>query len=179
MASPANEGGGIIANPDSDFWKVYCYRENEAFLAVETKSLSAEQTSIHLNLYTPFPDVMPCNADPNTLTLSIIYYYIPALHPPKGVAYLGGTADSHVGYAEMTADLKGDLSAEEVVDFYNDQLLAAGWKLVNRGHDEGSAWSNWTFQDDQGNDWIGSLKVDEESSSSDTLLASMTIEKIK
>ena len=33
------------------------------------------------------------------------------------------------------------------------------------------------FPDDQGNDWIGSLRVDEECSNSGTLLASMTIEK--
>jgi hypothetical protein len=72
---------------------------------------------------------MPCNADPNTDTFSIIYYYILALRPPKGFAYFCSTADSHVGYAEMTADLKGDLSPAEVIDFYNEQFLAAGWEM--------------------------------------------------
>lgn len=64
MASPANEGGALIANPDSDFYRTYCYGDNEASLGVETRSLSIRRTMIRLYLDTS--PSMPCNSDDNS-----------------------------------------------------------------------------------------------------------------
>ena len=88
-----------------------------------------------------------------------------------------GSANSDVGEAQTTLTLIGDLSAAEVADFYNKQLVAAGWKMQDGGDKEGAAWSNWTFKDDQGVDWIGSLIVVNGSRESNMLFAVVTIKK--
>jgi hypothetical protein len=172
--APTMQGGGFTSQ--SDLYKAYCYEENKAFLSVETPSISAEKTSIRLNLDTS-PDSYACNPD---ASYGASYMNtIPALSAPQGVAVQGTGAGSSDRDANVTATLKGDLAAAEVADFYNEQLSAAGWEMQNESQGEGAAWSNWTFRDEQGTDWFGALMVIETSAESDTLFAFVSIEKTK
>jgi len=66
VASPVNEGGDLSANPDSPFYRAYCYGDHEASLGVETKSLSLKRISTSIRLYLDTTSSStPCNADPN------------------------------------------------------------------------------------------------------------------
>jgi hypothetical protein len=66
VASPVNEGDGLPANPDSEFYKTYCYGDHEASLGVETKSLSVKRISTSIRLYLDTTSsATSCNADPN------------------------------------------------------------------------------------------------------------------
>jgi hypothetical protein len=56
-------------------------------------------------------------------------------------------------------------------------LVAAGWEMQSENQGEGAAWSNWSFLDEQGTDWIGALMVVEVSSESNALFATVTILK--
>jgi hypothetical protein len=172
--APANQGNGFF---HSDTYKGYCYGENEAFLSVETRSLTAGKTTIGLRLdINPQPQF--CDLDPNSEASYL--NGIPALRLPKGMTdHEGGLGQTSARSAQMSINLIGDLPAADVVDSYNEQLLAAGWKLQGSGVGEGAAWSNWTFQDEQGSDWIGALMVVEASSQSNILYAFVTIEKTK
>ena len=168
------QGGGFTSQ--SNLYKSYCYKENEAFLSVETPSISAEKTSIRLNLDIS-PDSYACNPD---ASYGASYMnLIPALNAPTGVAVQGTGAGSSDRDANVTATLKGNLSAAEVAEFYNEQLRAAGWEMQNENQGEGAAWSNWTFQDEQGTDWFGALMVLESSAENETLFAFVSIEKNK
>ena len=172
--APMNQGSGFTST--SDLYKWYCYGENEAYLSVETPSISAEKTSIRLSLDTS-PDSYMCNPNPDYGSQHV--NLIPALSAPKGVTVQGSGAGSSDRDANVSANLTGDLSAAEVVDFYNEQLLAADWKMQGGGDGEGAAWSQWTFQDEEGADWRGALMVVELSTDSDALFALVTIEKSK
>lgn len=174
IEAPTMQGGGFTDQSSAYQW--YCYGENEAVLGVETPSAPNEKSSIRLTLDIS-PDPHMCSADPNYGSTHISV--IPALRAPKGVAVQGTGAGSSDRDAQVTANLKGDLSAAEVVDFYNEQLLAAGWEMQNAAEGEGAAWSQWTFQDEQGNSWIGALMVMEASAENNTLFAYVSIEKSK
>jgi hypothetical protein len=170
--APMNQGAGFTSG--SDVYQGYCYGENEAYLSVETPSSSAEGTSIRLNLDVS-PESYVCNAAPNAGP--DYSNLIPQLKAPKGVTVQGAGAGASDRDANITANLKGDLSAAEVADFYHEQMRAAGWEMQNGGEGEGAAWSHWTFQDEQGTDWIGALIVLEVSTDSDALFALVTIAK--
>jgi hypothetical protein len=172
--APMNQGGGFTSQ--SDLYKGYCYGENKAFLNVETPSLARGSTGIRLSLDVT-PDSYMCNPNPNPGAPR--ENLIPQLNAPKGVLVQGSGAGSSDHDANISANLKGDLSAAEIADFYNDQLQTAGWKLQNSGDGEGAAWSNWTFQDDEGTDWVGALMVIEVSTESNSRFAMVTIEKSK
>lgn len=172
--APTMQGGGFT--DQSSPYKWYCYGKNEAVLGVETPSAPSEKSSIRLTLDIS-PDPHMCNPDPNQG--SIYISMIPELRAPQGVAVQGTGAGSSDRDAQVTANLKGDLSAAEVVKFYDEQLLAAGWEMQNAAEGEGAAWSQWTFQDEQGNNWIGALMVMEASAESNTLFAYVSIEKSK
>lgn len=171
--APMNQGSGGFVSGTNSFLG-YCYGEGEAFLTLETPSITEESTSVRLSLdTTPEPSV--CNPDPNAGSLYIDL--IPTLRAPKGVTTQGGSAGGSDRSAEVTAGLKGNLSAAELVDFYNEQLVATGWEMQNSSQGEGAAWSNWTFQDSEGTDWIGTLMVAEVSLEGNSLFAVVTIEK--
>jgi hypothetical protein len=176
--APTNQGqSGFVSQ--SDLYSGYCYGEAEAFLSVETPSTSDQKTSIRLNLDIS-PDPYMCR-DADAANTGYSYEnLIPQLKAPQGTLIQGsGSAGSSDHDAEVTASLQSDLPAAELVEFYNQQLLTAGWKLQNSGDGEGAAWSHWTFKDEQETDWLGMLIVVKASTDSDTLFALVRIEKAK
>jgi hypothetical protein len=173
---PTNQGqGGFVST--SDLFRGYCHEDDGAFLNVETPSISAEKTSIRLNL-----DVSPhpynCDAAPVS-SGSSYENLIPQLEAPTGTLIQGASSGGSDRDAEVTASLQSDLSPVELVEFYNEQLLASGWKMQNSGNGEGAAWSHWTFTDEQETNWLGSLIVLKASADSDRLFALLRIEKDK
>ena len=79
--------------------------------------------------------------------------------------------------AETSASLNSKLSPGELLEIYNQQLVEAGWKIQNSDSGEGGAWSQWTLQDEQSKDWLGSLIIVKSSPDRDSLYAVLRIEK--
>jgi hypothetical protein len=169
--TPASQGGGFTSS--NDVYTGYCYGEKEASLSVETSRLP-EGTSLRLNLDTS-PDSYMCNAVPEAGPELI--NLIPPLRAPKGMTVQGSGAGSSDRDANISASLRGKLSAAEIADVYNEQLVAAGWEMQGSGDGEGAAWSRWTFKDKEGTDWIGALMIVETSTDGNGLYAVVTIEK--
>jgi hypothetical protein len=177
--APMNAGqGGFVSQ--SDLYSGYCYEE-DAFLSVEAPSISNEQTSIRLNL-----DISPplYNCDASAVSSGSTYEkLIPQLETPSGTMIQSGGASSSDRDAEVTAHLQSDLSPIQLVEVYNPQLLAVGWKMQDSGdvqasgNGEGAAWSHWTFTDEQKTNWLGSLMVVKTSAKSNRLFALLRIEK--
>jgi hypothetical protein len=175
-AAPTNQGqGGFVSQSDS--YSGYCHEDDNAFLNVETPSISDEKTSIRLNL-----DISPHPSNCDAASVPSGYSYdklIPQLEAPGGTMIQGGGSGSSDQDAEVTAGLQSDLSPVELVEFYNQQLVTAGWKMQDSGNGEGAAWSHWTFMDEQETHWLGSLIVLKASADSDRLFALLRIEKDK
>jgi len=178
-AAPTNAGQGGFVSP-SDLYNGYCH-EDGAFLSVETPALSSEQTAIRLNMeISPHP----YNCDPAAVSSGSSYENLmPQLEAPSGTLIQSGGSSGSDRDAETTAHLQSDLSPVELVEFYNEQLLASGWKMQDSGdaqasgNGEGAAWSHWTFTDEQDTRWLGSLIVVKTSADSDSLFALLRIEK--
>jgi len=174
--APTNQGqSGFVSQ--SDLYSGYCHEDDDVFLNVETPSISDGKTSIRLNL-----DISPHPYNCDAAAVSSGYSYeklIPQLEAPNGTLIQSGGAGSSDHDAEVTASLQSDLSPVELVDFYNQQLLASGWKMQDSGNGEGAAWSHWTFTDEQETHWLGSLIVLKASANSDRLFALLRIEKDK
>ncbi len=172
--SPTQEQGGFTSQ--SDLYSGYCYKDDTAFLSVETPSLPDKKTGIRLSLDIT-PDSYMCNADTN---YGAPYAsLIPSLNAPNGMIVQGGGSGGSDTDAEVTATLKGNLSEIELAEFYNEQLLTAGWTVQNSNNGGGAAWSNWTFKDEKDSNWIGTLIVIKASPDSDTLFALLRIQKNK
>ncbi len=179
--APTNQGqGGFVSQVD--LYRGYCH-EDDAFLSVETPSISNERTSIRLNLDNS-PPLYSC--DPAAISSGSLYEkHIPQLKAPSGTMIQNGGASSSDHDAEVTAHLQSDLSPVQLVEFYNKQLLASGWEMQDSGNvqassnGEGAAWSHWVFTDEQEANWLGSLIVVKTSANSDRLFALLRIEKDK
>ena len=174
--APTSPGQGGFTG-QSDLYSGYCYGEAEAFLNVETPSISDGKTGIRLSLDVS-PDPYMCDAAAVTSGYSY-ESLIPQLKAPKGTLIQGSGSGGSDRDAEITASLQSKLSAAELVEVYNQQLITAGWNMQNTGTGEGAAWSHWTFRDEKETDWIGVLIVVKSSPDSDTLFALLRIEKNK
>lgn len=178
--APTNAGqGGFV--PPSASYSGYCHEDGDAFLSVETPSVSDEQTGIRLNL-----DISPPSYSCDAAAISSGTSYeklIPQLEAPSGTMIQSGGASSSDRDAEITAHLQSDLSPAELVEFYNQQLLVSGWDMQASGdaqasgNGEGAAWSHWTFTDEQATNWLGSLIVLKTSADNDRLFALLRIEQ--
>ena len=158
----------------SDLYSGYCYKDDTAFLSIETPALADKKNGIRLSLDIT-PDTHMCNTDTN---YGAPYAsLIPSLTAPKGMVVQGGGSGGSDNDAEVTATLKGNLSEIEIAGSYNEQLLAAGWTMQNSNNGGGAAWSNWTFKDKKETNFIGTLIVVKTSPDSETLFALLRIQK--
>lgn len=151
--------GGFVEGPSQ--YGMYCYGD-EAALGINALRFPDGQTTVQLNL-----DIEPeynCNSVGNGYGFGF-ESLIPQLVTPAGASLQRGGAGSSDRDAEVTAYLKTALSPIELIEFYNQQLEAAGWEMKNNTFAQaddgegGAAWSLWALEDDDGNSWQGSLMV--------------------
>lgn len=172
--APINQGGGGFVS-QSNQYQGFCQEDGKAYLSIETPSISEAKTAIRLSLDTS-PDSYMCNPDNPNQGISH-ENLIPQLKAPEGALVQGGGSGGSDKDAEISASIKSDLSSTELVEFYNEQLLAAGWEMQNTSSGDGAAWSNWRLKDEQGVNWIGSLLVVKSAPDKDALFALLRIIK--
>jgi hypothetical protein len=54
---------------------------------------------------------------------------------------------------ETSASLSSDLDLAAVANHYRQQLGGSGWREQESGETQDLAWSSYTFQDEDGEDW--------------------------
>lgn len=161
----------------SHLYSSYCHEGNVALLTVETPLTSTEKASIRLSLdLSPQPHDCDGTAVPRS---SFDERLIPQLEAPSGTRLLSGGVSTGDYEADVTHSLQSDLSSIELLEFYDQQLLASGWKMQDSGNGGGAAWSHWAFTDEQDNNWLASLIIVKRSADSDRLFAFLRMEQDK
>lgn len=81
---------------------------------------------------------------------------IPPLLPPAGAKqYGGGGSGGGVGSWHTTASLETDLDLATLLAHYSQQLEKGGWSRTGEGFSGPLAWTTWTFQDEDKENWSG------------------------
>ena len=135
----------------------FCYSRRGPSLMVTAFEAEGALTDVRLNLQTD-PRHLPCTmlGWPHGPPMSLI----PNLRAPTRATMHGGGGSSGSGNSwHSTVILETDLDAEALAAHYNEQLQTAGWKLADRGSAGPAAWSTWSFTDDQGDTWAGTLLI--------------------
>ena len=97
---------------------------------------------------------------------------IPALRMPSGASQRGGGGSGNDGnHWHSTTILETPLTAVQVADHYQQQLVAAQWQLLQQESSEKAAWSRWRLQDEEGDGWSGMLIVVNAATEKPTLFA--------
>lgn len=81
---------------------------------------------------------------------------IPVLIPPSGAKQFGGGGSGGgVGSWHTTATLETDLDLATLLTHYSQQLEKGGWTRTGEGFSSPLAWTTWTFQDEDKENWSG------------------------
>ncbi len=154
---PLIERGGFVSTGFGGRSLTFCLSPRGLALFVSAyRRREAGTTEVRLRLESSsFRRDSPCSDDYDR------YGYaersiLPALFPPEGVAQISGGGGGGSGSEENYAHLRTGMSPAALVGHYSAQLEEAGWLRVGGGEEGPTAWSGWTFGDeDEG--WVGML----------------------
>jgi hypothetical protein len=160
-ATQGYQPGGFIERPSA--YQAYCFNQSEAILNMNAVAMEDGATDLRLYINMPgdayacggTPPEQPPHPDP--------YAKLPTLQTPQGVTLVPGSVGGggRPGFmsAASTALLDTARSLDDFGPEYFAQLEAQGWTAVQTGVAEGSAWSTWTFTDEDGLSWIGMFNL--------------------
>lgn len=168
-AAGYGSGGFVSSGVDQN----YCWGQ-ETSLYLFAAPLADGNTSAHIYIQTG-PGYSICN--PGQGSGDDVSARLPVLkNPPEMRSTGGGGGGSSDSDAYNETHIEGDLSAAETAAYYNDQLAAAGWMLVDSGDTDSLSWSTWTFTGEDGSAWTGTLFVSDIPPGSGKLYAYVRIE---
>lgn len=104
---------------------------DDAYLSASITESNEGSTAIELSLQTGY-EYSPCSREPVRRPYGGMFDWaqdlVPVLEPPEGARSHGGGMGGSNEYAELSAMVDTDLSADVLVDHYASQLAAAGWQ---------------------------------------------------
>lgn len=152
---PLAERGGFVSTGSGMRSLTFCLSPRGPALSVSAyRRRGAGTTEVRLRLEGSRRD-SPCSDDHDR------YRYdersvIPALFPPAGVAQISGGGGSGSDSEENYAHLRTGMPPAALVEHYSAQLEEAGWSWAGGGQEGPTAWSGWTFEDEDGV-WVGTF----------------------
>ena len=161
-----------------DFGQTLCNYDQELIVQVTAYDVADGPTDVRLSINPTRDYNTPCNPEPEMPGGPM--NMLPSLQQPPGVQRTqGGAGTSGNDGAYASAELETDLSVAELAQHYMAQLQAAGWQLVDESQTEAVAWSVWTFDDEDGDAWGGTLLITDRPAVPDGRFALLRVEKTK
>lgn len=142
----------------------FCYNGNEAFFDV---TASADfNGSNRITIQYTVGGNFECATTISEIPGEGAYVLIPVLNTPEGVEIVNSHDESPLqggggggNFATISAFLRSEFSAEEIVALYQPQLEAEGWTWVETTAFAGFATSVWTIENEVGNTFEGYLMI--------------------
>lgn len=158
----------------------FCYNTSEAWVTVNSSAVDDGLTDAHIYIASP-GDAYMCGGNEINMA-GDAYAMLPELRTPEGVEILptgisGGGGGGAPGQrsANMSVVLGTERPVADVIADYNTQLEAAGWTNVMMESGVGFAWSGWTFTDETGTIWGGTLTLTANPTAENQFNASITV----
>jgi hypothetical protein len=150
-------GGFMPSGPFGGPPLLFCRGEQGPGLHIHTQAREGAPTDLRLELVTyDNPGQSPCARQrferpgrPHAMEM------IPALFAPPRSQQQGGGGSSGQDHANTTAQLESDLDLATLNAHYTRQFEQGGWSNSGEGVSGPTAWSRWTFADDEGGPWTG------------------------
>ena len=161
LAGQRGPGGGFVDRAFSNL--AFCHGD-ETLVNISANALPDGTTDVRLYLQLDGSPAL-CDATPPMEALDAAFALLPQLRAPEGTTVrrnLGGGGGGGPGMrrsASNEAVLASEMPVGDLIERYNDQLLAAGWRHVTTEAADGFAWSGWTITDDDGVLWSSVLTL--------------------
>lgn len=164
--APFGSPGGFVTEQRSN--SLFCPIDEDAEAAINVSALLRpnDVTAVRFTINTEggrnLPPVCDEDFDPRRgFAGPDPYMLVPQLVTPDEIDVqrnsqtFGGGGGPGNASASTSVVLVSDGGASDIAPLYEVQLEAAGWEQTSGSADENAAWSNWTLEDEDGNQWSG------------------------
>ena len=152
-------GGGFVHSGFSAFENraIFCKGPDSLAFTINAYERKQGQTDVRLDINFG-GEYSPCR-QPNRMQQRMAHHgmhdLIPPLEPPKGAKQQGGGGGGGGDSWHSNATLDTELQFDALVPHYAAQLAKGGWVRTDEGISGPLAWSTWTFQDEDKENWNG------------------------
>ncbi len=163
----------------------FCNSRQDAMILLEARA-AGTGSDLHMYVYN-YADASMCDpVGEAAFMMSDPYLLLPQLLTPDGVKLIpshgggSGGGGSVPGYrsASNTVFLESELPLADITSAYQEQLNALGWQASGAETGEKSAWSGWTFNDEDGKVWGGTLTMVASQTGAGEYLATIMVQEI-
>jgi hypothetical protein len=119
-------------------------------------------------------------AQPAYVPMDALATLLPQLLPPPDtlIQSSGGGGGSGGEMISAEAEIESSLSAAELAEHYETQLVDAGWERLEQSTGGGAvAWSGWSFTDPEDNPWTATFYIVRQGGEENAYLATLRAER--
>ncbi len=155
----AMHGGGFVHSGFHAFENhtTFCKGPEGTAFTINAYEHTPGHTDIRLDIN--FGSVYSPCAQPNRMQRRMahngMHNLIPSLEPPKGAKQQGGGGGGGGDSWHSNAMLDTEMQLDALTPHYTAQLVKGGWSRTDEGVSGPLAWSTWTFQDEDKENWNG------------------------
>jgi hypothetical protein len=157
-----HRGGFLHSHMTSDNHTTFCHSTYGAALTLNMMQLEGTTTDVRLDMNMNNEN-SPCAPQQTRMRRHMhhpnLYEVIPTLTPPTGARQSGGGGSSGTDEASTSATLKTDLTIEDVLKHYANQLSQAGWTQIAEGVSGPLGWNTWKFTYEDQEPWHGQFFI--------------------
>ena len=181
---------GFVSNsPPTDNGFLFCEDDEELSLSFFLVPQQDNLTGLDLNLFRLSEEDTRCDSETSGFEADEPSTPMPLLTAPAGaIVQRGGSSssgrlgdnDETITFSEnVGATIESELSAEAIAQSYAAQWEAAGWVLSDSNESDSIIQSFWTFEDETGNAWQGTLTIESVEEESGKYTASASVELVE
>ncbi|MBE2223287.1 MAG: hypothetical protein IAF02_17235 [Anaerolineae bacterium] len=158
----------------SEMGQTYCHATSKETLWLMAMEAENGPTEVQLSIR-PEEPYSACNPDAYSTGSQGAYTMIPALRDPNGVRQTSSGMGGSDNEANAYVYLSGALDLQEAIDHYAAQLENLDWTQTSETKTDSLIVTSWTFQDDNGEDWVGMLSAYQWPEAGDSLSVQLQI----
>jgi hypothetical protein len=155
----AMHGGGFVHSGFTAFENhiTFCKGADGPAFSLNAYERKQGHTDVRLDINFG-SEYSPC-AQPDRMQRRMAHHgmhnLIPPLEPPKGAKQQSGGGGGGSDSWHSNARLDKEMQLDTLVPHYTAQLIKGGWARTDEGVSGPLAWSTWTFQDEDKENWNG------------------------
>jgi hypothetical protein len=152
-------GGGFVTDNAYQIGN-YCFNDDQSHLTIIAASAGNQSSLVTLEVIKEFLPEQGLCGNIGRPPFDDAFRVMPRLTAPEGISLRANGGGGGAGTAKSEAILTGEpLNIEDLLAFYDDELNAAGWEILESASADTGGWLSAQFVDEDDTTWLATLTL--------------------